>query len=379
MTFPFWRRCSGRISLSAFCFLASYTACAAEPTWFSIDLSSRTPLSRSADQKANKCSSGLIKSFALTSELLKLIDDKKITWDERIFPASELFSQKKYANVEHTLQNTDDLSVRDLIKALIFLRSKDSIAIAEDFLESLKEKQVITSEKKSSSATLSDEQVLNLVADVLSSVPDSDFKLTDKTVQINSKDYPSRIKTSRSVTTELGLFNDSACGVLLGVASVKDLQNPENTRKVAAVLRDVPNPKNALSAPKTLTQVLLSSVNNFKTARVFKAGETVANIPLSGSKTKEVPATTPEDVYITVERADEKEKPKLEILIKRKELIKAPLSAGSMIGKVNILYGGKIIKTSPLIVVKDVAADESIFSKFYAFLENLKDYLWPKR
>ena len=115
-----------------------------------------------------------------------------------------------------------------------------------------------------------------------------------------------------------------------------------------------------------IAQALVNSVNHFETAKVFSEGKPVTVIPIVDGDQQNIALAPKQDVFITVSDELKKQKtPKVEMIIERKELIKAPVTTNEPLARINIRLGDRVLKTVPLYAVADVAEKKSKLSDIY--------------
>ena len=79
-------------------------------------------------------------------------------------------------------------------------------------------------------------------------------------------------------------------------------------------------------------------------------------IPIIDGEQQNIALAPKQDVFITVSSDELKTKtPKVEMIIERKELIKAPVTTNEPLARINIKLGDRVLKTVPLYAVADVA------------------------
>ena len=116
-----------------------------------------------------------------------------------------------------------------------------------------------------------------------------------------------------------------------------------------------------------IAQALVNSVNHFETAKVFSEGKPVTVIPIVDGDQQNIALAPKQDVFITVSSDELKKQktPKVEMIIERKELIKAPVTTNEPLARINIRPGDRVLKTVPLYAVADVAEKKSKLSDIY--------------
>ena len=126
-----------------------------------------------------------------------------------------------------------------------------------------------------------------------------------------------------------------------------------------------------------IAQALVSSVNHFETAKVFSEGKPVTVIPIVDGEQQNIALAPKQDVFITVSSDELKNKtPKVEMIIERKELIKAPVTTNEPLARINIRLGDRVLKTVPLYAVADVAEKRANCLIFIKPLNRLSSKQW---
>ncbi len=90
----------------------------------------------------------------------------------------------------------------------------------------------------------------------------------------------------------------------------------------------------------------------FSVAKIFKAGDTVASVPVWLGKDKEVPLVAGADASLLIARADQS---KLKAVVKYNEPIAAPITKGTQVGTIEVSVPGKAPASFPIVAGADVA------------------------
>lgn len=127
-----------------------------------------------------------------------------------------------------------------------------------------------------------------------------------------------------------------------------------------------------------IAQALVSSVNHFETAKVFSEGKPVTVIPIVDGEQQNIALAPKQDVFITVSSDELKKQktPKVEMIIEKKELIKAPVTTNEPLARINIRLGDRVLKTVPLYAVADVAEKRANCLIFIKPLNRLSSKQW---
>ena len=215
--------------------------------------------------------------------------------------------------------------------------------------------------------------LLEDVGFIIRNLPKEVGQITDQTVEIQGKNFPSSIRISHSEKSDLLFILDNSSEVALGAAIVASRLRENNLRIVLCLVHD--SDSNAL-LPE-IAQALVNSVNHFETAKVFSEGKPVTVIPIVDGDQQNIALAPKQDVFITVSSDELKKQktqlidskvggtPKVEMIIERKELIKAPVTTNEPLARINIRLGDRVLKTVPLYAVADVAEKKSKLSDIY--------------
>ena len=267
-------------------------------------------------------------SFCLAKQILEKVESKKTELDSKIKITPEILSG---------------------------LHSSKGILLSADKEERSK---VPESDQK-----INGKSLLEDVGFVIRNLPKAVGQLTDQTVEIQGKNFPTSIRISHSEKSDLLFVLDNTSEVALGAAIVASRLRENNLRMVLCLVHD--SDSNAL-LPE-IAQALVSSVNHFETAKVFSEGKPVTVIPIVDGEQQNIALAPKQDVFITVSSDELKKQktPKVEMIIERKELIKAPVTTNEPLARINIRLGDRVLKTVPLYAVADVAEKKSKLSDIY--------------
>ena len=281
-------------------------------------------------------------SFCLAKQILEKVESKKTELNSTITITPEVLAG--HQSSKGILLGADkEISIKELLRALIFLQAPEANKIALHWLETL-------SDKKD-------------VGFVIRNLPKEVGQITDQTVEIQEKNFPSNIRISHSEKSDLLFILDNSSKVALGAAIVASRLRENNLRIVLCLVHD--SDSNALFPE--IAQALVSSVNHFETAKVFTEGKPVTVIPIIDGEQQNIALAPKQDVFITVSSDELKKQktPKVEMIIERKELIKAPVTTNEPLARINIKLGDRVLKTVLLYAVADVAEKKSKLSDIY--------------
>ena len=256
-----------------------------------------------------------------------------------------------------------EISVKELLRALIFLQAPEANKIALHWLETLSGKKEEQPKAPEPDEKINGKSLLEDVGFIIRNLPKEVGQITDQTVEIQGKNFPSSIRISHSEKSDLLFILDNSSEVALGAAIVASRLRENNLRIVLCLVHD--SDSNAL-LPE-IAQALVNSVNHFETAKVFSEGKPVTVIPIVDGDQQNIALAPKQDVFITVSSDELKKQktPKVEMIIERKELIKAPVTTNEPLARINIRPGDRVLKTVPLYAVADVAEKKSKLSDIY--------------
>ena len=256
-----------------------------------------------------------------------------------------------------------EISIKELLRALIFLQAPEANKIALHWLETLSDKKDEPAKASEPEKKINGKSLLEDVGFVIRNLQKEVGQITDQTVEIQEKNFPSNIRISHSEKSDLLFILDNSSKVALGAAIVASRLRENNLRIVLCLVHD--SDSNALFPE--IAQALVSSVNHFETAKVFTEGKPVTVIPIIDGEQQNIALAPKQDVFITVSSDELKKQktPKVEMIIERKELIKAPVTTNEPLARINIKLGDRVLKTVPLYAVADVAEKKSKLSDIY--------------
>ena len=314
-------------------------------------------------------------SFCLAKQILEKVESKKTELDSKIKITPEILSGL-HSSKGILLSADKEISVKELLRALIFLQAPEANKIALNWLETFSDEKEERSKVPESDQKINGKSLLEDVGFVIRNLPKAVGQLTDQTVEIQGKNFPTSIRISHSEKSDLLFVLDNSSEVALGAAIVASRLRENNLRMVLCLVHD--SDSNAL-LPE-IAQALVSSVNHFETAKVFSEGKPVTVIPIVDGEQQNmlrlcfvdgeqpnIALAPKQDVFITVSSDELKKQktPKVEMIIERKELIKAPVTTNEPLARINIRLGDRVLKTVPLYAVADVAEKKSKLSDIY--------------
>ena len=301
-------------------------------------------------------------SFCLAKQILEKVESKKTELNSTITITPEVLAGHQ-SSKGILLGDDIEISIQELLRALIFLQAPEANKIALHWLETLSDKKDEPAKASESEKKINGKSLLEDVGFVIRNLPKEVGQITDQTVEIQEKNFPSNIRISHSEKSDLLFILDNSSKVALGAAIVASRLRENNLRIVLCLVHD--SDSNALFPE--IAQALVSSVNHFETAKVFTEGKPVTVIPIIDGEQQNIALAPKQDVFITVSSDELKKQktPKVEMIIERKELIKAPVTTNEPLARINIKLGDRVLKTVPLYAVADVAEKKSKLSDIY--------------
>jgi D-alanyl-D-alanine carboxypeptidase (penicillin-binding protein 5/6) len=122
------------------------------------------------------------------------------------------------------------------------------------------------------------------------------------------------------------------------------------TRRDAAVVSIVLGAASESARDRQSLALLRFGLDQFQPKRVLRAGRPVASAELKHSDGERATLTTPDDVRITVRR----DGPKPDTRVAAPAELEGPLPERSRVGSVEVLYGGEVVETAPLVTARAV-------------------------
>ncbi|WP_290371816.1 hypothetical protein [uncultured Parasutterella sp.] len=259
-------------------------------------------------------------------------------------------------------QQGESITLKELIASMLLLQSDEAAILGLQLIN--------TSDKKENPAlnqiAFSENGFFVALTELINGLQDIGISFFDSTVLLQDQELPSQIQTVRSGNSETVILRERNKKQSLAISFVKNSEYPENIRRVAVInFQEEPS-----TSVNQISRALLHAVNDFETAKIFPSGHKFSSIPVAGGIKNSVDVITPSDIFVTLskEQIKQNKKEPIEIIIERKELIKAPVQATEAVGKVNILQAGKVVKSFSVYPGSDVGVDKSflplIFNTF---------------
>lgn len=305
-------------------------------------------------------------NFLLAHQIFAAINKNKLKLDETVAITPDLLAGDRKKR-EIILQVGKNISVKELLAALILLQSEEASEIAKRLLSKVTPYEQNLSDSK-------DWKIKNVAEDiayVIKEYPKKVGSLVAPNVEIQGNSFPSQIRVSHSDISDLLFILDRRSNAALGIAFVSGTDRNQNRRIVLSLVKD----EKADNLLPEIVQSLVSSVNDYETAKVFSAGKPVISIPIVDGTEKNVALVTRDDVFITLSKEELKKNrnSKIETVIERKELIKAPISRNEILARANINLGTRTLKSVPLYPITEVGEKKGTLSGIYKSFRYLID------
>ena len=303
-----------------------------------------------------------LNDFCLARLLLEAVEKKKLKFNEEFLVSSEILSSSGKQPKKIILQPGKNISVRDLLRALILIQSNEASIIAKHVLERLnpssKNAQSCFEEKK-------DIEIKKLLEDIsylVENIPDDVLSFTDTSTEIQGVTFPTYLKVSRSEKTILSFLLEKK-SIVIGLAFISNGRNKDNPRIVVSLCYNHEDPSSLLPS---ITRNLINAVNNYETVKVIEKNKPLTIIPIIDGQSPSVALAPKNTFYLTLPREDlTKKDKKLEFLVERKELIKAPVFTNVSVARVNICLDGRVLKSVALYPMSNVEEKKTALSRIY--------------
>ncbi|WP_289184722.1 hypothetical protein [uncultured Parasutterella sp.] len=327
----------------------------------SYDLNSRQIIESKDAYTVKSISGSIPQKIYIASKLLKKIQRKELDIQKAFKVDPSIFSNLD-KNTPVFFQQGESITLKELIASMLLLQSDEAAILGLQLIN--------TSDKKENPAlnqiAFSENGFFVTLTELINGLQDIGISFFDSTVLLQDQELPSQIQTVRSGNSETVILRERNKKQSLAISFVKNSEYPENIRRVAVInFQEEPS-----TSVNQISRALLHAVNDFETAKIFPSGHKFSSIPVAGGIKNSVDVITPSDIFVTLskEQIKQNKKEPIEIIIERKELIKAPVQATEAVGKVNILQAGKVVKSFSVYPGSDVGVDKSflplIFNTF---------------
>lgn len=327
----------------------------------SYDLNSRQIIESKDAYTVKSIKGSIPQKIYIASELLKKIHQKELD-TQRTFEIDPSIFSNLNKNTPVFFQQGKSITIKELLASMLLLQSDEAAILGL---------QVINNSDKKDNPSLqeisfSENGFFVTLTELIDGLQNIGISFFDPTVLLQDQELPSQIQTVRSENSETVILKERNKKQSLAISFVKNSEYPENIRRVAVINFQ----EEQSTSVNQISRALLHAVNDFETAKIFPSGHKFSSIPVTGGLKKSVDVITPSDIFVTLskEQIKQNKKEPIEIIIERKELIKAPVQASEAVGKVNILQAGKIVKSFSVYPSSDVGVDKSflplIFNTF---------------
>lgn len=109
-----------------------------------------------------------------------------------------------------------EISIKELLRALIFLQAPEANKIALHWLETLSDKKDEPAKASEPEKKINGKSLLEDVGFVIRNLPKEVGQITDQTAEIQEKSFPSNIRISHSEKSDLLFILDNSSKVALG-------------------------------------------------------------------------------------------------------------------------------------------------------------------
>ena len=322
--------------------------------------------------------SSLLNTFIIAELVLQAVQQGALSWDTKL-NATPLNAQGK-TSARKSIILSEELTLKELYNSLILLNSLHAEQLLTAKLKEISQHDVhrkniaknffLKDDISIEDPECSLEQLGVLISSVINGTPNEVLSIEDQHVNIGDRVFPSQMKISSSKQSKILFFHDEDSNVYAAIALARNNLKPDHVRRVVIIGQS----ENKNEINKDLSLSLLRAVNDFETVRVVRKSNFAQSFPVINGKQKEVKVNVSDDVFVTFEKqyvmnASSK---KVELVIQRKQPIKAPIAVGDILGTVNIVHDGKLFKTSPLFSEEQVDIEYSFPAAFYNMLLGFK-------
>lgn len=323
-----------------------------------LDLSTNTVLlEKNADQRMPPSSMSKLMTLYMVFEALK---DGRLSFDHTL-PVSERAWRMQGSKMFVELNNS--IKVSDLIRGVIIQSGNDACIVLAEGLAGSEQSFAEKMNKRAKEMGLKDSNLTNATG-----WPDPNHYMTARDLSVLAehliRDFPEYYYLfSEKEFTYHGIKQGNRNPLLYrntaGVDGLKTghtevagygltASGERDGRRLVLVINGLPSMQ--ARADET-TRLLEWGFREFNAYALFRAGETVEEVPVWLGAQDKVPVTVREDLKVTMARAD---RPNMKVALVANQTVAAPIRKGDVVGKILISAPGAPTKEVPAVAAVDV-------------------------
>ncbi|HYG90988.1 MAG TPA: D-alanyl-D-alanine carboxypeptidase family protein [Azospirillum sp.] len=323
-----------------------------------VDLSTNTVLfEKNADERMAPSSMSKLMTLYMVFEALK---EGRLSFDHTL-PVSERAWRMQGSKMFVELNNT--IKVLDLIRGVIIQSGNDACIVLAEGLAGSEQSFAEKMTKRAKELGLKNTNLINSTG-----WPDPNHYMTARDLSVLAerliRDFPEYYHLfSEKEFTYHGIKQGNRNPLLYRNATGVDGLKTGHTevagygltasgeregRRLVLVINGLPS----MQARADETSRLLEwGFREFNAYALFKAGETVEEVPVWLGAQDKVPVTVPQDLKVTMARAD---RPNMKVTLVANQAVAAPIKKGDVVGKILISAPGAPTKEMPAVAAVDV-------------------------
>lgn len=314
-----------------------------------------------------------LNDFCLARRLLEAAEQGKLKLSDEVPISPDIFSSASRQPRKIVLQYEKNISIKDLLRALVLIQSNEASIIAQHVLGKANVRGQNSAECFSVNKSIEGKRLLEDIAYVIEHMPKDVLSFTDTSTEIQGKTFPTYLKVSRSEKTVLSFLLEKG-SIVIGFAFISNERNTDSPRIVISLYYNAEEPSSLLPA---ITRNLVNAVNNYETIKVVEKNKPLTIIPIVDGESSSVALVPKNTLYLTLSREElSKKNEKLEFLVERKELIKAPISVNESLARVNIRLGDRTLKSVALYPIADIAEKKSALGRIYRVFKHFLEKIY---
>lgn len=328
---------------------------------FSFDVKSQNLL-ENKQEKINKHSE-LLTDLLVSYLLLREVDEKNISLSDKYKP-----EPSPTTNSSLRLDFEKDYELRDLIISLIFLNSPDARLTLQKLLSKQFPNEIIKIGTKSTLSikenffTGNTKDLSNAVSYLFTSLEKNQINPFSKEFILQNATYPTLLKLSLGEKTKILIMIDENAKLAVLLASVVHADNKNLNKEVSTIYISCEHSLPTGQLIKRASEQLSLAVNEHETVKIIPKGKIIADIPLQDAEKDSIVVIAPEDIYISFKKSELQngERKTIELLVERDNPVKLPITSGSQIGTLKIVFNGQTLKNIPLTANENISGKSSM-------------------